>query len=187
VGASGTAYLSMLGNPYHEEPTQEVFGAGGGAAIYRRDAISQVGFFDPRFFVYYEDVDLAWRLRWAGWRAVAAPRARVHHKGSAFARYAPKTYHLHKNKLAVIVQNWPISVILHNLADIMAMEISSIFFSVFKERSLDSVKARCAFIRELPMLMLERRRRLRKRVPGAEKWVFDDRTRALNRLKWKLK
>jgi hypothetical protein len=86
-----------------------------------------------------------------------------------------------------MVLNWPISVISHNLAYILAMEISSIFFSVFKERSLDSVKARCSFIRELPGLILERRKRLQKQVPGAENWVFDDRTKALNRLKWKLK
>ena len=40
-------------------------------------------FFDPRLESYYEDVELAGRLRAAGWRALAVPRARARHAGSA--------------------------------------------------------------------------------------------------------
>jgi GT2 family glycosyltransferase len=45
----------------------EVWGACAGAALYRREAVSEVGGFDERFFMYLEDVDLALRLRLAGW------------------------------------------------------------------------------------------------------------------------
>ena len=37
------------------------------------------GFFDRTFFMYFEDVDLGWRGRLAGWSAVYEPRAVVHH------------------------------------------------------------------------------------------------------------
>jgi GT2 family glycosyltransferase len=57
----------------------EVFGACGGAAAYRRTALDEVGRFDERLFMYYDDVDLAWRLQLAGWRAVFAPRAVAYH------------------------------------------------------------------------------------------------------------
>lgn len=187
VGASGTTYLAGLGKQYREDPVREVFAATGGATLFRREAIEQVGFFDPRFFVYYEDVDLGWRLRGGGWRVVAASRARVHHKGSAFVKHAPKTYHLQKNKLVVIIRNWPASAILRNLLYILFMDAVSVFISSYKEKSLNSLKARISFILELPVLFWERKKKLRGQVPGAEKWIFDDRAKALKRLKWKFR
>ena len=51
----------------------------GGAAAYRLGAFRDVGGFDDAFFAYWEDVDLALRLRLAGWRCALAPEARAHH------------------------------------------------------------------------------------------------------------
>jgi len=58
-------------------------GPTGGAALYRRDAFTSVGGFDERIFVYYEDVDLALRMRAAGHECVLAPDARALHAFSA--------------------------------------------------------------------------------------------------------
>jgi GT2 family glycosyltransferase len=55
----------------------------GGAAAYRLDAFKEAGGFDDAFFAYWEDVDLALRLRLAGWRCVLAPGARAHHHHGA--------------------------------------------------------------------------------------------------------
>lgn len=52
----------------------------GGAAAYRLAAWREAGGFDEAFFAYWEDVDLAIRLRLAGWRCVFARDARVLHK-----------------------------------------------------------------------------------------------------------
>jgi GT2 family glycosyltransferase len=55
-------------------------GPTGGAALYTRDAFSDVGGFDERFFAYLEDVDLALRMRTCGFACALAPAARgVHH------------------------------------------------------------------------------------------------------------
>lgn len=66
--------------------TREIFGASATAALYRRSALKRVApggeVFDPRLFAWYEDVDLAVRLRAAGWRALLVPAARVWHAGS---------------------------------------------------------------------------------------------------------
>ena len=64
---------------------QPVFGASGGAAAFRLAAFSAVGGFAEAFFMYLEDVDLAWRLRSAGWSAVWAPQAVATHAYSASA------------------------------------------------------------------------------------------------------
>ena len=65
-------------------------GPSGGAAAYRRSAFEAAGGFDGAFFAYGEDVDLALRLRAAGWGAAAAPGARgVHLGGASFGVGSP--------------------------------------------------------------------------------------------------
>jgi GT2 family glycosyltransferase len=64
------------------DETGEVFGACAGAALYRRDAVLEVGGFDLRYFAYLEDVDLALRLRMAGWTCRYEPVV-AHHAGES--------------------------------------------------------------------------------------------------------
>ena len=87
----------------------DVFGASAGAAVYRREALDRVGLFDGDFLAYYEDLDLAWRLRLAGWEARFAPGARVRHKYSASTspRAIWKTYQGERNRIWNLVQNYP--------------------------------------------------------------------------------
>lgn len=72
--------------PGPEEGVREVFGVSATAAVYRRQALLDAGGFDSRLVSYYEDVDLAVRLRAAGWRALLIPGARARHAGSATGR-----------------------------------------------------------------------------------------------------
>jgi GT2 family glycosyltransferase len=69
---------------------REVFGVSATAALFRRDALLAVArggaVFDPELISYYEDVELAGRLRAAGWRALLVPAARARHAGSATGR-----------------------------------------------------------------------------------------------------
>jgi GT2 family glycosyltransferase len=58
-------------------------GPSGGAALYRLDAFEAAGGFDERIFLYYEDLDLALRLRAAGARCELAGGARAIHAYSA--------------------------------------------------------------------------------------------------------
>jgi GT2 family glycosyltransferase len=60
-----------------------VFGFSGGAALLRRSAVEAAGGFPRPFFLYYEDTDLSWRLRLAGWEIRYEPAAVVHHAHSA--------------------------------------------------------------------------------------------------------
>ena len=75
-----------------DHPIDRVFGASGSCAFYRAEALLRVGAFDPSFGSYYEDVDLAFRLRWAGYDCVFTPHCRILHEVSAsydHARPAP--------------------------------------------------------------------------------------------------
>ena len=69
------------------EKTEEIFGADGAAPVYRKEALvdSEImgEYFDEEFFMYKEDVDLAWRLKLFGWESIFLPEAKAWHKRGA--------------------------------------------------------------------------------------------------------
>jgi GT2 family glycosyltransferase len=64
----------------------DVFGPSGSSGFYRRAALQKTGVLLPEFSAYYEDVDLSFRLRWAGYRSIYEPASRVLHRESATYR-----------------------------------------------------------------------------------------------------
>ncbi len=68
--------------PAHRE-RREVFGASGSSAFYRRDLLRRVGGFPQHFSAYFEDVDLAFRLRRAGGIILYEPASVVLHRGGS--------------------------------------------------------------------------------------------------------
>lgn len=88
----------------------EIFSPCAGAALYRREALVEVGGFDEDFFCYVEDVDLGFRLCLAGYRSLYVPDAVVHHVGSATTggqHSAFSVYHGHRNLVWTYVKNMP--------------------------------------------------------------------------------
>lgn len=74
------AFDHLCGQPVEAlETASGPMGPTGGAALYDRDAFEAVGGFDERIFLYYEDVDLALRMRGEGARCALAPAARAVH------------------------------------------------------------------------------------------------------------
>lgn len=85
----------------------EVFGACGAAVMYRRQMLDDVGFFEQRYFMYYEDLDLAWRAQRRGWRFVYAPTAVVHHVhcGSG-GEWSPRfSFFVERNRALTSIRN----------------------------------------------------------------------------------
>lgn len=54
--------------------------------LVRREVIDATGLFDPRFFLYYEEVDLCRRIKQAGWQVIFYPHTSVVHIGGESAR-----------------------------------------------------------------------------------------------------
>lgn len=91
-----------------------VFGATAAAALYRREMIEDVSidgeFFDPDFFVYREDADVAWRAQLLGWRCIYTPRARGYHVRKVLPgnrRALPAVINMHsvKNRFLMRIKN----------------------------------------------------------------------------------
>lgn len=70
---------------WESRPVEEVMSASGSASFYRAEVLHHVGGFDSSLVSYYEDVDLGFKLRWAGYRVVFTPRCRILHDISATA------------------------------------------------------------------------------------------------------
>lgn len=86
----------------------EVFGACAGAALYRRSAVLDLGGFDERLFAYLEDVDLALRLRLAGWRCGYEPAVALHAGGGSAAALADgHKYLVQRNTLVLVARYFP--------------------------------------------------------------------------------
>ena len=63
------------------QEVREVDWAQSAALLVRRDAAEQIGWFDPAFFVYSDEVDFCKRLRDSGWRTLYVPQAvAIHHE-----------------------------------------------------------------------------------------------------------
>jgi GT2 family glycosyltransferase len=79
VGAWELRQLPFEHPKAYDPVTLETPWASGAAVLVRRSAFESVGGFDPRIFMYGEDVDLSWRLRAKGWRLLYLPRLAVVH------------------------------------------------------------------------------------------------------------
>ena len=85
---AGFAYKLLRDRPLSDLPAQpyRVFAAPGAAPVFRRDVFDALGGYEERFFLYYEDVDLAFRAILAGYHALMVPAARVTHRLGATTR-----------------------------------------------------------------------------------------------------
>lgn len=91
-----------------------VFGACSACAIYRKEMLSRLkedtGYFDERFFFLVEDVDLAWRAKRIGWKALYYPQASCYHSGNSSGLDGRlRQYLCFRNRLLMISKNESLS------------------------------------------------------------------------------
>ena len=66
-----------------------IFGATGGATLYKTELFKEIGLFDETFFAYNEDVDISWRAQLAGHKVYYEKSAVAYHKHSATSSKIP--------------------------------------------------------------------------------------------------
>jgi GT2 family glycosyltransferase/SAM-dependent methyltransferase len=79
----------------------------GASVLLRRAMLERIGTFDERFFMYFEDMDLCWRARRAGWRLVYAPASVAHHvHAGSSVEWSPQfTYLVRRNHVMWLVKH----------------------------------------------------------------------------------
>jgi GT2 family glycosyltransferase len=90
-------------------PSGNVFGATGGATLYKTEMLRDIGMFDEDFFAYFEDVDISFRAQLAGWKIVYTPDAVAYHKQGATSSKLPgfAVMQSFKNLPLVYIKNVP--------------------------------------------------------------------------------
>lgn len=142
----------------------EVFGVSGAAALYSREMIAAISdkgqFFDEAFFAYKEDIDVAWRARWAGWKAYYLPGATaLHERGWKSGGRVDRAYttrkHSFENRYRMLIKNDRLSNILLHLPYILAYEVMQFGYIVLKER--DMLPSYWRIMRMWPDLLQQRK------------------------------
>lgn len=154
-------------------PAGEVFAPSGAAALYRRSAFLEVGGFDESYFCYFEDVDLGFRLRLAGYGCHYAPDAIVRHigsaitgRGSAFSRY-----YGHRNLVWTWWKNMPGPLFWLYLPQHLALNLGSIAWFMLRGQGAILLRAKWDALRGLPRCWHQRQHiQARRQISCGQLW-----------------
>jgi hypothetical protein len=143
-----------------DDKEEYIFGACGGAVLYRRDMINRIGFFDEDFFLIHEDTDLNIRAQLAGWKVLYVPTAIVKHKVRSSIGYMSEmaVYYTIRNSEFVRIKNIPLGIFLRCLPPFIVGLLTEFLYFVVRHRKIEVyLKAKRDVLKMLPR-MLEKRR-----------------------------
>lgn len=124
----GMGYKPLTGElpPRVPDASADVLFGTGSAMFVRRSAFDEIGGFDERYFMFFEDVDLGWRLNLRGWRFVYEPASLAFHKHhasmSSFGSFK-ETYLLERNALYTLYKNADPALLAEALPAAMALSM----------------------------------------------------------------
>ena len=165
---------------------EDVWAWCGGAVLLRREYLQEVGLFDERFFMYYEDSDLAWRGRARGWRYRYVPGSVVRHLHATSSVEGSSLFehYVQRNRLVMLTKNAPARLVVKALADFASVTAASAWqdtrVSLRRRRPPRLTVARRrlrslgGYLRLAPALLADRRRLRRSQtVQDAEilRWM----------------
>jgi len=143
---------------------EEVFGACAGAALYRKEMLDEIGLFDEDFFLYMEDVDLAFRARLAGWNCIYVPEAKVfhHHGGTAGAGSDLSVYYCNRNVIWYTIKDFPTSLLITSLPFIIARNLALIPYYALRGQGRVILKSKIDALKGATKMLRKRRDVVRK-------------------------
>ena len=128
LSRSGAAWDRGMSEPDtgQYDSQEEVFGPCAGAALYRKEMLDEIGLFDEDFFLYMEDVDLAFRGRLAGWKCIYVPDAKVHHVYGGTTGFGSdlSVYYGNRNLLWYVAKDFPGRLLIKSLPLIIGRSLA---------------------------------------------------------------
>ena len=161
ISRSGAAWDRGMFEPDRGqyEFVEEVFGACAGAALYRREMLDEIGLFDEDFFLYLEDVDLAFRARLAGWKCLYVPGARVihHHGGTAGVGLDLAVYYGNRNIVWYPIKDFPFRLLITSLPFIVARNLAVIPYYALRGQGGVILKSKLDALKGVVKMMEKRK------------------------------
>jgi GT2 family glycosyltransferase len=164
AGDTYTRYGVAIKRGHHVETKrflQEelVFGACGGAALYRRSMLDKVGFFDEDFFCVYEDVDLSFRAQLGGFKCLYVPTAIVYHKvGGTMGRNNDFIlYYGQRNLEFVFIKNMPFSLLIKYLPLHMEYLLLALIYNLLRNKGGLFLRSKIDALKQIRIILNKRK------------------------------
>jgi GT2 family glycosyltransferase len=161
---SGAAWRAGHGRPDkacgQAERQREIFAPCAAAAMYRRSAFLAAGGFDEDFFCYFEDVDLGFRMRLLGHKAMLVPEAVVYHwgGGTSGGRHGEfAVYHGQRNLVWAYFKNMPSGYFWLYLPQHLLFNAVSVLYFLGRGRGKAVLRAKWHALLGLPTMIGKRR------------------------------
>lgn len=153
---------------------QYIFGATGGASLFKRKEFIKLGGFDENYFMYSEEVDFAFRAQFKGYKSIFCPKAIVFHKHKATSKKFPAKveYWQFRNMTQTIIKDFPISILLKNWRwlKIFLVHINTIFYQLKNGFFWSPFLADLWILFSLPRLLYERRK-IQSKMKVSESYI----------------
>ncbi|HEY3346798.1 MAG TPA: glycosyltransferase family 2 protein [Nitrospirota bacterium] len=159
-------YCDKYHHPDSDAVDREIAVASGACMMIRRTVIEELGYlFDDEFFMYHEDSDFCIRALLRGYKCVLSAKALAWHD-YRFGSSAYKYYHMEKNRLYLMLQNYRAFTLALLLPAIVFTEMQVLFFSVIKGWVGAKIKSYFWLAANLGKVMDSRSRVQKNRVVG---------------------
>jgi GT2 family glycosyltransferase len=172
ISRSGAAWNRDFGYPNTTADNQdkEILGPCGGAALYRKAMLDQIGPFDELLFMYMEDVDLAFRGRLAGWKCQYIREAVVVHAHGASAGRGSDlaVYYGNRNVIWYVFKDFPLLLLVSSLPWIIGRNIGVVAYYALHHRGRLILRAKIDAIAGLGAVI--RKRRTVRRSPNCDEF-----------------
>ncbi len=145
--------------------TDEVFSPNGAAFAVRREVFDLIEGFSDYFFLYFDETDLAWRARLAGFRTACCPTAVAFHKiDPRRAHSAWSRYYTERNSLLSAVTNYETSTLLFALPISLVLRLAGVLVLTLFRRTKHARSTARALIDFLALLPTAQERRSKVRA-----------------------
>jgi GT2 family glycosyltransferase len=161
---------------YEFEDYQEVSAVSGCSFAIRTDVLNSINGFDSDFFLYLEDADLSWRLRFVGGKIMYVPRSVIYHKFKL--SITPwKEFYLERNRYLMLLKNFDSATLLFLLPSLLVTEIVTMGHAILNGPKYikGKLSAYLWIIRNIETVSTKRRETLsKKKISDKEFFYFLD-------------
>ena len=169
----GFDWLTDYQQKDYQMPLKGINSFSGSAVLVKKKIFDNLGGFDSSFFMYYEDGDLSWRFRLAGYKILLVPDSVVYHDykyqpEEDYQKMKRKFYFLERNRLMMIFKNYSWRTLLLLLPAIVFMEFGMNIYFLRKSWLIEKWKGYFWLLGNLLGI-------LKKKVQVQEKRQFSDR------------